>query len=77
MLGTTLASLIRCELSQPGSSLFGNNGGGYHIVVAVHAILMVFFVVTPIVFGGFGNYFLPTQVGARDVAFPRLNNFSV
>jgi cytochrome c oxidase subunit I+III len=38
---------------------------------------MVFFVVTPIVFGGFGNYFLPTQVGARDVAYPRLNNFSV
>jgi heme/copper-type cytochrome/quinol oxidase subunit 1 len=64
-------------LSQPGSGIFANNGGSYHIVVATHAILMVFFVVTPIVFGGFGNYFLPTQVGARDVAYPRLNNFSV
>lgn len=77
LIGTTLASLIRFELSQPGSYFFGNNAGGYHIVVAVHAILMVFFVVTPIIFGGFGNYFLPTQVGARDVAYPRLNNFSV
>jgi cytochrome c oxidase subunit 1 len=77
LLGTTLASIIRVELSQPGSLLFVNNGGSYHIVVAIHAILMVFFVVTPIVFGGFGNYFLPTQVGARDVAYPRLNNFSV
>ena len=77
LVGTTLASLIRFELSQPGSYFFGNNGGSYHIVVAIHAILMVFFVVTPIVFGGFGNYFLPTQVGARDVAYPRLNNFSV
>lgn len=77
LIGTTLASLIRFELSQPGSYFFGNNGGSYHIVVAIHAILMVFFVVTPIVFGGFGNYFLPTQVGARDVAYPRLNNFSV
>lgn len=77
ILGTSLASLIRFELSQPGSYFFGNNGGSYHIVVAAHAILMVFFVVTPIVFGGFGNYFLPTQVGSRDVAYPRLNNFSV
>jgi heme/copper-type cytochrome/quinol oxidase subunit 1 len=76
-LGTTLASLIRLELSQPGSFVFTNNGGAYHIVVAIHAILMVFFVVTPVVFGGFGNYFLPVQVGARDVAYPRLNNFSV
>jgi heme/copper-type cytochrome/quinol oxidase subunit 1 len=76
-IGTTLASLIRIELSQPGSFLFSNNGGSYHIIVAIHAILMVFFVVTPVVFGGFGNYFLPVQVGARDVAYPRLNNFSV
>lgn len=77
VFGTTLATLIRLELGQPGSLYFSNNGGAYHIVVAIHAILMVFFVVTPIVFGGFGNYFLPTQVGARDVAYPRLNNFSV
>jgi cytochrome c oxidase subunit 1 len=43
----------------------------------MHAVIMVFFLVTPIVFGGFGNYFLPIQVGARDVAYPRLNNFSL
>jgi cytochrome c oxidase subunit 1 len=77
LVGTTLATLIRLELSTPGAFLFTNNGGAYHIVVAIHAILMVFFVVTPVVFGGFGNYFLPVQVGARDVAYPRLNNFSV
>lgn len=77
LFGTALAALIRLELAQPGSFVFGNNGGSFHITVAVHAILMVFFVVTPIVFGGFGNYYLPLQVGARDVAYPRLNNFSV
>ena len=77
LFGTALASLIRYELAQPGSCVFGNNGGSFHIVVAIHAIIMVFFVITPIVFGGFGNYFLPLQVGARDVAYPRLNNFSV
>lgn len=76
-LGTTLAALIRLELGQPGSFMFATNAGGYQIVVAVHAIIMVFFVVTPVVFGGFGNYFLPVQVGARDVAYPRLNNFSM
>jgi cytochrome c oxidase subunit 1 len=75
--GTSLATLIRCELSQPGSIIFNNNGGAYHIVAAEHALLMIFFVVTPVIFGGFGNYFLPVQVGARDVAYPRLNNFSV
>lgn len=77
LIGTTLATAIRIELSQPGSQLFNGSAGSFHIVVAIHAILMVFFVVTPVVFGGFGNYFLPTQVGARDVAYPRLNNFSV
>ncbi len=75
--GTTLASLIRLELGQPGSFVFAMNAGGYHIVVSVHAIIMVFFVVTPVIFGGFGNYFLPVQAGARDVAYPRLNNFSM
>jgi heme/copper-type cytochrome/quinol oxidase subunit 1 len=77
LFGTTLATTIRVELSAPGSQLFNGAAGSFHIVVAIHAILMVFFVVTPVVFGGFGNYFLPTQVGARDVAYPRLNNFSV
>ena len=77
IFGTTLASLVRLELGQPGSMLFGSSAGAYHTVVAEHALLMVFFVVTPAVFGGFGNYFLPLQIGARDVAYPRLNNFSV
>lgn len=77
LFGTTLSTLIRLELSQPGSMVFCNKANTYHIVVGMHAIIMVFFLVTPLVFGGFGNYFLPTQVGARDVAYPRLNNFSL
>jgi len=64
-------------LSQPNSLIFANKANAYHVVVGMHAIIMVFFLVTPIVFGGFGNYFLPIQVGARDVAYPRLNNFSL
>ena len=37
---------------------------------------MMFFVVIPALFGGFGNYFLPIQIGARDMAFPTLNMLS-
>jgi heme/copper-type cytochrome/quinol oxidase subunit 1 len=77
LIGLSLASLIRFELAQPLATTFVGKNNSFHIVVAVHAIIMVFFVVTPVVFGGFGNYFLPLQVGARDVAYPRLNNFSV
>ena len=77
LFGTTLSSLIRLELAQPGSLVFSNNANAYHVVVGMHAIVMVFFLVTPLVFGCFGNYFLTIQVSARDVAYPRLNNFSL
>lgn len=76
LFGTTLSSLIRLELAQPGSLVFAGNANAYHVVMAMHGVIMVFFLVTPSVFGGLGNYFLPIQVGARDVAYPRLNNFS-
>ena len=77
LFGTILATLIRLELAQPNSLIFANKANAYHVVVGMHAIIMVFFLVTPVIFGGFGNYFLPIQVGARDVAYPRLNNFSL
>ena len=57
LFGTTLSSLIRLELAQPGSLIFANNANAYHVVVAMHAIVMIFFLVTPLVFGGFGNYY--------------------
>lgn len=76
LFGTTMSSLIRLELAQPGSLVFANNANAYHVLMAMHGVIMVFFLVTPAVFGGLGNYFLPVQVGARDVAYPRLNNFS-
>jgi heme/copper-type cytochrome/quinol oxidase subunit 1 len=77
LFGASLSTLIRLELAQPGSLLFINNSNVYHTVVGVHALIMVFFLVTPLVFGGFGNYLFPVHIGARDVAYPRLNNFSL
>jgi len=73
--GLALATVIRVELSMPGVSFLSNNSEKYLTIVAIHAIIMVFYVVIPVLFGAFGNFLLPTQLGVRDVAFPRLNSF--
>ena len=52
------------------------NGHLWNVLITGHGILMMFFVVIPALFGGFGNYFMPLHIGALDMAFPRLNNLS-
>jgi cytochrome c oxidase subunit 1 len=84
-----LAMLIRVQLAWPGKAwpllakLFpvGMEGGimkpeFYLALVTMHGTLMVFFVVSLALLGGFGNYLIPLQVGARDMAFPFLNMLS-
>lgn len=73
--GLALATIIRVELAVPGLSFLDNNAEKYLTIISLHAIVMVFFVVIPVLFGAFGNFLLPTQLGVRDVAFPRLNSF--
>lgn len=73
--GLILATIIRLELAYPGQSFLFNNAEKYLTIISLHGIVMVFFVVIPVLYGAFGNFLLPTQLGIRDVAFPRLNSF--
>jgi len=89
LVGMVMSLLMRMNLSWPGTSwpilgtLFpGGAPNGvmnpefYLSLVTMHGTIMVFFVLTTAPQGGFGNYFLPIQIGAEDMAFPLLNMLS-
>ncbi|MBA3684339.1 MAG: cbb3-type cytochrome c oxidase subunit I [Planctomycetes bacterium] len=92
IVGGALAGLIRVHLATPGSmieaiqyanlhgtdlpfNLFSENKHAYNQVMTMHASVMIFFVIIPS-FAAFGNYLAPIMIGARDMAFPKMNAFA-
>ena len=75
LFGGVLALLLRVELWDPATAIIGGSGMGYNETVTAHGLLMVFWFLSPFAFG-FANYLVPLQIGADDLAFPRLNALS-
>ena len=71
LVAGVLALFMRAELSAPGETIMGNDT--YNQVFTMHGILMVFLFLVPSIPAILGNFVLPMQIGAKDVAFPRLN----
>ena len=70
----SLATIIRLEFAYPGVGVLAGDSLQYLSIVTAHGVIMVFFMIMPLLFGAFGNFLLPTQLGVHDVAFPRLNS---
>jgi heme/copper-type cytochrome/quinol oxidase subunit 1 len=69
--------ILRLELYSSGNRiLFPENQNFYNLSFTLHGFLMIFFLVMPGLYGGFGNYFGPIFLGAPEVGFPRVNSFS-
>ncbi|MHB8852449.1 MAG: cytochrome c oxidase subunit I [Ignavibacteriaceae bacterium] len=73
-VGVSLGFLIRLELLTPEGTIV--SAQAYNELFTLHGVIMIFIVVIPAIPGIFGNFFLPIMIGAKDVAFPRLNLLS-
>lgn len=73
LIGGLEALLIRVQLAVPRNTFL--DPGTYNTMFTMHGTTMIFLVVMPVLLG-FANYVVPLQIGARDMAFPRLNAFS-
>ena len=89
VVGGFLAMLVRWQLAWPETEIpfarwipepFAYNGAigpeFYNAVFTMHATIMIFFVIMPLLVGAFGNYLIPLMIGAPDMAFPFLNMLS-
>lgn len=73
-VGVILGLAIKLELIAPGKTIMGAQT--YNSFFTLHGIIMIFLIVVPGLPAVFGNFFLPIMIGAKDVAFPKLNLLS-
>jgi cytochrome c oxidase subunit 1 len=71
LVGGALAVAVRAELATPEADFLGFER--YNGAFTLHATIMIFLWIVPALVGGFGNYLVPLMIGARDMAFPKLN----
>jgi cytochrome c oxidase subunit 1 len=74
LISGLLAEVIRTQLLSPNGAIVSNDT--FNGVYSIHGSSMVWMVIIPLATGGFGNFVMPLQIGARDVAFPWLNLLS-
>src|SRR5207237_2133659 len=72
--GGAEALIIRTQLARPNSHVVSPDT--FDQLFSMHGVTMIFFFIIPMTTGAFGNYLVPLMIGARDMAFPRLNAFS-
>ena len=87
-VGGLMALMLRWSLAYPGEPfpligrfMFPETGGAippdtYSMLFTMHGTIMIFYAITPILIGAFGNFCIPLMIGARDMAFPLLNMLS-
>src|SRR5215471_20255973 len=73
-IGGTAATMIRIELATPQADLVTSDV--YNRLFTIHGVVMVWFFLIPSVPSTLGNFLMPLMIGAREVAFPRLNIMS-
>lgn len=75
LIALVLSALMRMQIGFPGSLEF-MNATAYYQFMTMHGMIMVIYLLTALFLGGFGNYLIPLQVGARDMVFPFVNMLS-
>src|SRR3990170_3228641 len=73
-LGGLMGVLIRLELARPQGDLLGTDA--YNKAFTLHGVIMVFFFLIPSIPATLGNFLIPPMIGAKDLAFPRINLLS-
>ncbi len=75
LLGLVMSWIIRLQLAFPGAFPW-LDANLYYQAVTMHGMIMVVYLLTAVLLGGFGNYLIPLMVGARDMVFPFVNMLS-